>query len=300
MILIIIFTILEFKKLFNKDKTENMGSNNNSSDNERNDYIQAFQNLLSSSLDRIGVDNDCYISKNEKWHQENEDNHINLLNNLYYNVLFDRVLFDELVHYKKIYSNHSKSEFVQNYFSTFHHNKIAKHTPEFIQSRNNNLLSAYKDIIECINRIQGWMDNEKLRFKIESDYSNSPNHLSTIYQCTTPFSIVSLGCDQIGRYNIVYTLDYRIKEIIGGDFASTLIRRIYEFTPGEMESFVNFNSLQGDCINTFEEILQLTKIERNHIVSQKERFEGKSLSDELNKLILRDDLDDDARKWFNK
>lgn len=289
-----------FNKIFKKDKTKKKFSDNNSLDNEPNDYLLTFQNLISSSLEKFGVDNDCNILKNDKWHQENEDNHINLLNNLNYNDLFDKVVLDELEQYRKIYSNHSKLEFVQNYFSIFHHNKIAKHTPEFIQSRNDKLLSAYKNIIECINRIQGWMDNEKARVKIESDYSNSPNHLSTIYQCTTPFSVVSLGCDQIGRYNIVYTLDYRIKEIIGGDFGSTLIRRIYEFTPGEMEPFVNFNSLQGDCINTFEDIFQLTQIEKNHIVSKKERFEGNSISDELNKLTLRDDLDVETRKWVNK
>lgn len=277
-----------------------MGSNNNSSDNAMNDYLQIFQTLVISSMDRIGLDNGCNFSKNYKWNKENEENHIKILNGLNYNDLFEKVLLDELEQYRKTSSNPSKLEFTQNYFPVFHHNKIAKHTPEFIQSRNTKLLSAYKDIIECINRIQGWMDNEKLRIKIESDYSNSANHLSTIYQCTTPFCIVSLGCDQIGRYNILYSLDYRIKEIIGGDFANTLIRRIYEFTPGEMEPFVNFNSLHSDCINTFEETLQLTKIERNHIVSQKERFEGKSLNDELNKLILRDDLDDDARKWFSK
>jgi hypothetical protein len=258
--------------MFKKEKAAT-DSGNNSSENELNEYFQAFQVLVSSSLDRIGVDNDCNLVKNEKWNQENEVTHIKLLNELNYDDLFDTVLLNALEDYKKTSSNSSKSEFLGSYYSIFHHDQIAKYTPEFIQSRNNNLLSAYKDIIECINRIQGWMDNEKARIKIESDYRLSPKHISTIYQCTTPFCVVSLGCDQIGRYNIIYSLDYRIKEIIGDDFANILIRRIYEFTSGEMELFVNFNRLEGDCIITFEEILKLSKIEKNHIVSQKEQFD---------------------------
>ncbi len=289
-----------FKKIFNKEKNEKNELNNIILDNETKAYMETFQELVRSSINKISVTDDCNISQNIKWNEENEDNHKKLLNELNYNDLFDKVILNELEEYKKLSSNPSKTEFIKNYFSIFHHKKIAAFTPEFIQSRNIKLISSYKGIIECINRIQGWMDNDKVRYKIESDYCNSPIHLSTIYQCTTPFCIVSLGCDQIGRHNIVYTLDYRIKEIIGADFASTLIRRIYEFTPGEMEPFVNFNSLNGDCINTFEETIQLAKVESNHIVSQKDRFEGNSINDELRKLTLRDDLDDEARKWFNK
>lgn len=282
-----------FKKIFNKGKKENKESDN-SNENTINDHFQTFQTLLNSSLDKIGVDEKCNISKND-FSQKNEENHIKLLESLNYEDTFDKVVLKELNEYKKTNVNPSKSKFIADFFSIFHHKKIAEFTPEFIQSRNTKIESAYNSIIECINRIQGWLDNEKSRIKIESVYSNSPNHLSTIYQCTTPFCIISLGCDQFGRYNIVYTIDYRIKEIVGNDFASTLIRRIYDFTPGEIEPFVNINSLHGDCINTFEDILQLSKTERNHKITQKERFEGKSVNDELKK-ILRDDLDDETKK----
>ncbi|MBQ0909744.1 hypothetical protein KBJ98_13605 [Flavobacterium sp. F-328] len=267
-----------FKKIFNKEKTE---VNSVSSDNETNAFEETFEELVSSSIKKIGIKDDCTFMQNTQWNEENEDNHLKLLNELNYNDLFDSVVLSELKNYQKVAYNPSKVEFIKNYFSIFHHSKIAEFTPEFIQTRNTKLISAYKFIIECINRIQGLMDKDKVRYKIESDYCNSPTHLSTIYQCTTPFCIVSLGCDQIGRYSIVYTLDYRIKEIIGADFASKLIRRIYEFTPGEMEPFVNFNSLNGDCISTFEETFQLAKIEKNHIVTQKDRFEENSNSDPL-------------------
>lgn len=266
-----------FKKIFNKEKKENKELDN-SDESTINESFQTFQILLKSSLDQIGVDEKCNISKND-FSQTNQKNHIKLLNSLNYVDTFDKVVLNELNDYKKTNANPSKSEFIADFFSVFHQKKIADISPEFIQSRNAKIETAYNSIIECLNRIQGWLDNEKSRIKIESDYSNSPNHISTIYQCTTPFCIISLGCDQIGRYNIVYTIDYRIKEIVGDRFASTLIRRIYEFTPGVMESFLIINSLHGDCINTFEDILQLSKTERNHKIIHQERFNDESDND---------------------
>lgn len=267
------------------------------------DYIHAFQALVNSSLSKNGVDDNCNISENEKWSESDEQNHTKLLESLNFNDLFDKVVLTELDSYKKVSSNPSKSEFIANYHPNFHYSKIAEYAPDFVQSRNAKLEKAYNSIVETINRIQGWMDNESVRIKIESNYRNSPNHLSTIYQCTTPFCIISLGCDQIGRYNIVYTIDSRIKEIIGSNPASTLIRRIYEFTPGEMEPFVNIHSLHGNCIGTFKEILELSKTERYHKVTQKERFEGESLDDELRKLLDKvskdNDLSDEDKERLN-
>ncbi len=259
-----------FKKIFNKKKTEKKESNN-SEGNNVNDYFQTFRTLLNSSLCRIGADEVCNISKNE-YSQQNEENHIKLLESLKYNYTFDEVVVKELKEYKKTNVNPSKLEFIENYYSIFHHKKLAEFTPECIQSRNAKIESAYNHIIECINRIQGWLDDESSRLKIESDYSNSQKHLSTIYQCTTNFCIISLGCDHWGRYNIVYTIDYRILEIVGNDFASTLIRRIYEYTPGEMGPFVKINTLYGDCIDIFKDILQLCKTEKNHKITQQELF----------------------------
>lgn len=249
---------------------------NNSEENTVNDYIHIFQALVSTSLKKIGVDDNCNFSENEKWNENDEQNHIKLLESLNYNDLFDKVILKEFNYYKKTSPNPYKLEFIANYYSIFHYRKIAEYAPDFVQSRNTKLESAYYSIVGTIDRIQGWIDNDQVRVKIESDYSNSPAHLATIYQCRTPFCSVSLGCDQMGRYNIVYTIDARVKEIIGSEFANTLIRRIYEFTPGEMEPFVNINSLYGDCISDFEKILDLSKTENHHKVTQNQRLEVES------------------------
>jgi len=125
-----------------------------------------------------------------------------------------------------------------------------------VQERNKKILTAYNNIVSTINRMQGVIEDDFLRLRIESNMVRDPNTKTTILQCATPWCIVSLGCDSSGRYNIVYSLDYRIQEMIGQDMASGIIRRIYEFTPGEMEPFVRIGNLNLDCVNVFHKLLE--------------------------------------------
>ncbi len=284
-----------FRNLFKRSSSEEKASDKESQDSQVNAYMEVFQDLVNSSLAKLGVDEKCNISKNENWGQQDEENHNNLLSDLGYDELFDRVVLEELQHHKKNASNLTRTDFAQNFYSNFHHIKISQFVPEPIQLRNDKLLSAYKGIIECINRIQGWLDDEFLRGKIESDYRNSGGHITTIYQCYTPFCAVSLGSSSGGHFNIIYSIDYRIKEIIGRDFANTLIRRIYEFTPGEMESFVDFGSLYGDCIAIYDEVLESAKTEEHHQFTIANRFEYDSIEDLISKLEFKDNSDQDSK-----
>lgn len=136
--------------------------------------------------------------------------------------------------------------------------------PDFVKDRNARLLKAYKSILISVDRIQGFLEDEYLRSRIESEMTKDPKIKSTILQSSTPFCILSLGCDNMGRYNIAYSLDYRIKEMIGDDMASGLLRRIYEYTPGDMEVFVRFGSLYHDCVSTFDQLLENLKTESFH------------------------------------
>lgn len=136
--------------------------------------------------------------------------------------------------------------------------------------RNAKIHDAYQNIILTIDRIQGWLQKEELRTRIESDFTTEPVPQHTYYQCTTAFCIVSLGCDELGRYNIVYSVDFRIKEMISDLFASTLIRRIYEFTPGEMEPFVKIGSLYLDCVKVLTDVIDETKTRPCHKIINRE------------------------------
>lgn len=143
--------------------------------------------------------------------------------------------------------------------------------PDFIKDRNKRFRESYKNLVITIDRMQGFLDDEYLRGRIESDMTKKTGVKSTIVQCSTPFCIISLGCDEMGRYNLVYSIDYRIQEMIGPDMASTLIRRIYQVTPGDMEGFVRIGSLYHDCIESFNQMIQELQTETFHSFTLKQK-----------------------------
>jgi hypothetical protein len=87
--------------------------------------------------------------------------------------------------------------------------------------------------------------------------------------------------------------------MVSDNMASTLLRRIYEFTPGELEPFVGFVSLDMDCIKYFEISLHNVDNEYCRLVEVK-RNEEKSIQDMFNNLELRDDIDEETKKWLRR
>lgn len=143
--------------------------------------------------------------------------------------------------------------------NSFHNIDLEQNAIPEIRERNKKILTAYNNIILTIDRMQGYIEDEYLRLRIESEMFQDPINKTTILQCTTPWCIISLGCDSLARYNIVYSVDFRIQEMIGPDMASGIIRRIYEYTPGEMEPFVRIGSLNQDCVIVFDKLIEEQK-----------------------------------------
>jgi hypothetical protein len=159
---------------------------------------------------------------------------------------------------------------VINEMNMNHNLQFESSAPDFVKERNHKLANAYKNLVITVDRIQGFLEDEYLRGRIESDMTKKNGIKSTIFQCTTPFCILSLGCDEMGRYNLVYSVDPRIQKMLGEDMASTLIRRIYEFTPGELSVFVRIGSLYHDCVETFNQLLEDMQTESFHSYNLKE------------------------------
>ncbi len=151
-----------------------------------------------------------------------------------------------------------------------HNLQFEASAPDFIKERNKKFLDTYKNLILTIDRMQGFLEDEYLRGRIESDMTQVNGIKTTIFQCTTPFCVISLGCDDMGRYYLVYSVDHRIQNMIGDSKASTLIRRIYEFTPGEMGPFVFIGSLCHDCVETYNQMTDEMKTDSFHSFKLKE------------------------------
>ena len=148
------------------------------------------------------------------------------------------------------------------------------------------------------------MDNDLLRRRLEisasSNLGDNRHGFSRMNNCITSFCFISLGCDVFVRYNIEYGIDSGILTMLPDNMASTLLRRIYEFTPGEMEPFIRIVSLNMDCITYFENTLSSVKNGAGYKLIEVERNEEKSIGDMLSKLELKDDVDEETKKWLKR
>jgi hypothetical protein len=226
-----------------------------------------FEKLILAYLEKNGIDGSGI--RFQKTKQQSDDNFEFINRTLEILGFVDNIENVILQEWDKTQAANQKlapKDFVKKFISEFHNCKVEAVAPEFIKERNKKFLEVYQSIIATIERIQGWLDDETLRTRVESDFRTKPMVQTTMFQCTTPFCIISLGCDQMGRYNLVYSVDYRFQEMISEVFASILIRRIYEFTPGEMEPFVKIGSLYADCIANFNIIMEGAKHELYHTI----------------------------------
>lgn len=154
--------------------------------------------------------------------------------------------------------------FKEEFLNEFHNRKIEDFVSDLVQERNIKLKETYRVIISMIERLQRALDDDELKTRIESNFGNSASCKSTILQCTTLFCIISLGCDQMGRYNIVYSIDHGILKMISESLANTLIRRIYQLIPEDLESSVHIGSLNQDCVAVFNKLNEEAKTEHYH------------------------------------
>lgn len=265
--------------------------------NEPKDYKKGYMNLL---IDFIFLKNGILKDDHVVWTKDKENSYQDILGKMSFVENFESHVLEEWHRFDDSFKIGNIPIFKQEFSSKFHNSNLSRFTPDFIQKRNIKLKVAFEHIREAINRVQAWQDNEKVRVRIEINYLKSLENHSYISQITTPFITVNLVCDSMGRNHISYGLDANYLKMLPDDMASTLIRRIYEFTPGEMEPFVSILGFDLDCIKLFETLyaeaqnnnfLEVIEVRRNTEESINEMFKG---------LVLKDDIDDEIKKWFNR
>jgi hypothetical protein len=202
--------------------------------------------------------------------------------------------------FKELNPNVNNEIFTQTQKSKHRYMRSIAH---LVLERNERLLKSYDAIIDTINRIQAWQDNDLLRKRMEIDTNkgDDDNSLGVIAMknCITPFCFVSIGCDVFGRYKMSYGIESQILRMISDNMASTLLRRIYEFTSGELEPFVGFVSLSMDCISYFEGAMKNIEADSYNLIEVK-RNEEKSISDLINNLEFKDDVDEVTKRWMRR
>lgn len=297
-----IFIIPAPFKNINPDVDNNIFNFTGQEDNQVSEGNELI-NYLFRIVDLILMKNGEYTDQDVLWSVDKEEALNHFMRELGYEDELERLILDEFKTIKQELGSISKQEFKSRFLSNFHNKKLTQFAPDFILERNEKILSAYNSIIETINRIQAWLDSANLRKRIEiytlKDLNNNKLGISTINQCVTPFFVISLICDVFGRFRLSYGVDGRIIDMIPADMASTLLRRIYQFTPGELEPFVGFDSLNMDCISYFESLTEDVEKE-NYSLIEVSRNEEKSISDMFNNLEFRDDIDNETIKWLKR
>jgi len=261
-----------FGKLFNKKENDRPLSKEQES--ITNPETLPFEMLVLTYLENYGIDKFGNITGEKVKLSQKDIEWIELTlkaAGFYSKTFIEELVIEEWNQLKEKIENLTPLTFSKEFVKQYHNTKIEKFAPDYLIERNKKIATAYSYLIITIGKIQGWLDDDGLRTRIESDFRQRTSIKSTISQCTTPFCVISLGCDEMGRYNLVYSVDHRFQEMISENFASTLIRRIYEFTPGEMEPFVRIGSLHNDCIQLFNQLIEKAKTETYHkiIINEK-------------------------------
>ncbi|WP_165499831.1 hypothetical protein [Pedobacter frigidisoli] len=239
MVAIIIVYILKRKS----PKLEDSGKNTEPAHEELD--IQPY-----SDLDKLIISCVLKHKKIDGYHDINE-----LLEITGYLPEFEQIIIKSWTEQEHTNPDLQMPEFLNSFLTTFHNTQLVQYAPDFVRERNDKFIKAFDYIRITVQKIQGWLDNEDLRKIIETDLltaNNTPITLAAIKELATYFCFVSIGCDGLGRYNLVYSIDYRFQEMLSGPMASTLIRRINEYTE-QVETFVYIGSLHKDCIQYFNE-----------------------------------------------
>lgn len=190
---------------------------------------------------------------------ESFQNYEVLRERLHYNLTLDETILKAKSVFLLQYPNSNDSDFIDWFITNFKHKWLTEFCSDEIRDRNDRVLKAYMSILETIRRTQTWMEEEKLRAKVEVIWEDRGGNYNLLHQTVTLFCDIALGCNQKGEYYISYNLDYRCQEMIGKFFTNTLLRRIYEFTTGDLEPYLKLSNLLYDGMDLFADLLEDSK-----------------------------------------
>lgn len=231
-----------------------------------------FSMLVLSIFQKNGIDKYGFrvggpamqTEEDAKWEKET-------LENFGFDEKFERVVLDEWNRVRRMTPLMTPVEFLEIFKTEFHFLMFDPYAPEDIKARNVRMKKAYGDILEVIRRIQLWQEDELLRTRVESDFRGRGENWSTIYQCSTAFCLVSLGCDQSGVYSIVYSVDHRFQKMISEIFASKLLYNIYLACSGDLSVFVRIGSLYEDCVSILNQLIVMAQSNEAHSITVVEK-----------------------------
>jgi hypothetical protein len=128
-----------------------------------------------------------------------------------------------------------------------------KTTSESTIKKNSSFMEAYHKMVIVIENTQLWLGEERLRMRIERDLSEIDGQHDPIYQCITPWCVLSIVCNEKGLYKINCSLDVRAYDLVGRGASLAFLCRFRENFSGRLKSRINITKLDEDCSSIFDE-----------------------------------------------
>lgn len=138
----------------------------------------------------------------------------------------------------------------------YHNMKLTRFVTLEAQKSNQTTKECYDSLKRFLTGIQGFLEVEDLRTRIECNHTETPN-LGNCFRCEefiTPFCKIGLNCNEIGQFTINYFINPHPKVLIGESLGDTLEKRFDELTTGEMKNFVKKVPLNRRYDKYFKEI----------------------------------------------
>ncbi|WP_288377624.1 hypothetical protein [uncultured Chryseobacterium sp.] len=157
---------------------------------------------------------------------------------------------------KKEIPNLNSELFAHFFEENYHNSKLFRFATLETQKSNQTTKQYYDSLKSFLIEIQGFLETEDLRTRIECNHTETPN-LGNCFRCEefiTPFCKIGLNCNEIGKFTINYFINPHLKELIGESLGEILEKRFYESASSEMKGFVKMIPLNRRYDKYFKEI----------------------------------------------
>lgn len=211
-------------------------------------HEELFESLVRSILNK---------QNSESWTRDDENWLKFQMEELTMSPLLEPLVLEEWELYLAKTHRPHREFFIQSFLRSYHHSQLEPYLPQEAMEKNELVKEAYLNLVEVINRIQFFAD-EEVQERIAWELGENRETRSGIKQCNTKFCALRLHSDFSGSCNIDYWLDQDILDMLYEKPVSTLLRSINELTPG-LEERVSCRSLTFNCESWFKDLLKEAK-----------------------------------------
>lgn len=231
-------------------------------------YTTPFQKLILDYLAWNGIDKKGNITSNKVYPTRMEilENRTLLRKCGFTTGDIEKLIVLEFLQMKRNIPDLDSEMFVHFFEDNYHNLKLVQFATLETQKSNKNTKWYYDVIKGFLIEIQGYLELEYLRTRIECDFSETRNgnNIARVEEFVTPFAKVGLNCDKSAKFSINYFINPHLKELIGEFLGDTLEKQFNEFITGEMKDLIKLIPLNRRYDRYFEELLRFSRTHPNY------------------------------------